>query len=130
MWKRLPFAVLCLALWIVGVGYVLAQEKLTLATPVFATVGATDFRVESVYLKRGTPDAGAEIRARFREVAGTAFVAGGRDMTCRYDGDTAETLIAQLNTVNLTTASLEKRVTQRCQADGKLGAGTITGVPQ
>lgn len=108
-----------------------AQEKIVLSAPVFSSAGVTDFRVESIYLKRDTaPDSPAEIRAIFREVAGTAFVLNGRALTCRYDGSDAETLVRQLNTMNLSTISLERRVTQRCQADGKLGAGTLSGTPQ
>lgn len=127
MRRLLCFAVLALALAAAGD----AQEKLTLATAVFTSAGATDFRVESIYLKRDTgPDRPAQIRAIFREVSGTGFVPNGRDLTCLYDGAAAETLIRQLNTVNLTTISLERRVTTQCQADGKLGAGTISGVPQ
>lgn len=112
-----------------------AQEKLVLSSPVFATVGATDFRVESIYLKRETivnslGDSDAEIRALFREVNGTVFVQNGRTLICQYTGATAETLVRQLNTTNLSTISLEKRVTNRCQTDGKLGAGSVTGTPQ
>jgi hypothetical protein len=109
-----------------------AQEKLVLASPALATVGATEFRVESVYLKRDHPDAPAEIRAIFRELTpGTVtFAPNGRALSCRYDGDDAETLVRALNTTNLSTASLERRVTLRCQSDNKIAAGTITGSAQ
>ncbi|HXO85223.1 MAG TPA: hypothetical protein VN803_06835 [Gemmatimonadales bacterium] len=107
-----------------------AQEKVTLSAPVFVDAGATDFRVASIYLKRDHPDGAAEIRVIFREVTGSGFVLHGRDLTCSYAGPDAETLLRQLNTMNLSTTSLEKRVTTRCQADNKLGAGTITGTPQ
>jgi hypothetical protein len=108
------------------------MEKLTLASPVMAVTGATDFRVESTYLKRTHPDAPAEIRVIYREVDGTgAFIPQGRSIICRYsDTEGADALLASLNTANLTTISLERRITQRCQADGKLGAGTISGTPQ
>jgi hypothetical protein len=97
----------CLASFIVGAAtHAAAQEKLTLTSAVFTAAGATDFRVESVYLKRATPAGGAEIRAIFGEVDGTAtFIANGRQLVCRYEGSTAADLIATLNTLNLTTAS-------------------------
>jgi len=107
-----------------------AQEKITLAVPVFTSAGATDFRVWDLYVRRTHPDREAEVRATFREVDGSGFVPGGRSLECRYGGDVAETLVIGLNKANLTTKSLERRVTERCQVDGKLGAGTISGVPQ
>ena len=107
-----------------------AQEKIVLTTPVQVSAGATDFRVWDLYMRRTHPDQAAEIRVTFREVSGSGFVAGGRAITCHYGGVDAETLIIALNKVNLSTTSLEKRITQRCQMDGGLGAGTISGSPQ
>jgi hypothetical protein len=98
--------------------------------PVFQQAGVTDFRVAGLYLKRTHPDSPAEILATLREVSGTAFVANGRTLTCQYDGAAADALIASLNTTNLSTTSLERRIISRCQADGKLGAGTVSGTPQ
>ena len=117
-----------------------AQEKVVLTAPVQAVVGSTDFRVQSLELYRSHPDGGspstvpnggAAIRVVFREVdAGNAFVAQGKRLHCNYNGDIAEQLLIALNKVNLSTTSLEKRVTQRCQTDGQLGAGTMSGTPQ
>lgn len=45
-----------------------------------------------------------------------------------YSGDTALTLMNQLNTMNLTTTSLHKRIINRLIADGLL-AGTVSGTP-
>lgn len=105
-------------------------ETLTLSSPVGAQVGATEFRVWSLYLKRdgGSEFDRAEIRAIFKEVdASGVFVPNGRTITCRYDDTEAETLLVALNKANLSTKSLERRVTERCQADKKLGAGSISG---
>jgi len=124
--KRLILFVL-LSLSTLSVG---AQEKVVLTTPVLVSVGASDFRVWDVYFRRTHPDRLAEIRITFREVNGTAFVAGGRSLDCHYEGDVADALIVTLNKINLATTSLEKRITQRCQMDGGLGAGSITGSPQ
>jgi hypothetical protein len=106
------------------------QEKVTLTVPVFTSAGATDFRVWDLYVRRTHPDREAEVRVTFREVNGLGFVSGGRSLECRYEGDIAETLVVGLNKANLPVKSLERRVTERCQLDGKLGAGTISGVPQ
>ncbi len=106
-----------------------AQEKIVLNTPVFTGSGA-DFRLLSLLMRRTHPDSPAVIVATYAEVSGTTFLAKGRTIVCQYDGSAADTLIIALNKVNLSTTSMEKRVTQQCQADGKLGAGTISGTPQ
>jgi hypothetical protein len=72
------------------------------------------------------------IRAVFAEVTPgtTTFIPGGRTLACEYEGATAEAMLILLNKANLTANTLERRVTTTCQADGKLGAGTISGTPQ
>ena len=45
-----------------------------------------------------------------------------------YSGSTATTLMNQLNTLNMSTTSLHKRLLQRLVSDGVL-AGTVTGSP-
>jgi hypothetical protein len=107
------------------------METLTLSTPVQVSAGATSFRVWRLDLRRAHPEREAGILAVFREVDGSgAFIAlGGRTIECRYDGAEAEALLVSLNKANLSTLSLEKRVTQKCQTDGKLGTGAITGTP-
>jgi len=107
------------------------METLTLTTPVQVAVGATVFRLWTLDLRRAHPERPAGIRAVFREVdgAGAFLPFGGRSIECRYDEAEAEALLIVLNKANLSTLSLEKRVTQKCQSDGKLGAGAITGTP-
>ena len=106
------------------------METVTLTTPVLVSAGATTFRVWSLELRRTHPDRPAGILAIFREVDGAgAFLPGGRSIECRYEDAAADALIVTLNKANLTTLSLEKRVVQKCQTDGKLGAGSITGAP-
>jgi hypothetical protein len=46
-----------------------------------------------------------------------------------YEGDTAQLLMNQLNVADLSTQSLHKRILNRLAADGKLPAGSVTGVP-
>ena len=104
------------------------METLTLTTPVQVSIGATSFRVWDLEVRRTHPDRPAGILIVFREVDGTGlFISGGRSIECRYEGAEAEKLILVLNKSNLSTISLEKRVTQKCQTDGRLGAGEITG---
>lgn len=50
-------------------------------------------------------------------------------ISVEYNGSTAATLLSQLNTMNFGTISLQKRIILRLQADGKLPAGTISGLP-
>lgn len=45
-----------------------------------------------------------------------------------YTGDSAIAMIKQLNTANLTTKSMHKRILERLSSDGLL-PGTVTGVP-
>jgi hypothetical protein len=105
-------------------------EQITLTTAVQAATGATKFRVWALDLRRAHPDRPAGILAIFREVdAAGAFLAGGRMIECRYEDAAADALLIGLNKANLSVKSLEKRVTETCQADGKLGAGAITGAP-
>lgn len=108
-----------------------AQEKITLSSPVFVSQGATDFRVWQLVLKRADADDpvnnDASIRATFREVSGTAFITNGRTLTCSYSGQAAENKIIALNKMNFSTTTLEHVIIAQCQADGLLGAGTISG---
>jgi len=46
-----------------------------------------------------------------------------------YDGLTAQNFIRLLNTANLTTKSMHKRILEKLEADGKLPPGTIVGAP-
>jgi len=106
------------------------METVTLTVAVQTSAGATAFRVWWLDLRRSHPDRPAGILAVFREVDGAGvFLSGGRAIECRYEGAEADALLITLNKANLSTLSLEKRVTQKCQADGKLGAGAITGSP-
>lgn len=124
MKRLLPILLVLLAL------PVIAQEKIVLNVPVYVSPGATEFRVADLYLRRAHPERQAEIVAIYREVTGNDFVLGGKTLQCQYNGPDAEVLLIALNKANLSTISLEKRILQRCQADGKLGAGTISGTPQ
>lgn len=47
-----------------------------------------------------------------------------------YTGAQAAARLSTLNTANLTTKSLEKRLLEVLVNDGKLPAGTVTGTPR
>lgn len=116
-----------------------AQERITLDAAIKVNVdnGATIWRVGSLFIQRSP----AVIQIVLYEADGSgAFVTTGRRASFGYDDDattadpapsgtTTSALIGQLNTANLTTTSLEKRIIQRLQTDGRLGTGTISGTP-
>ncbi len=105
-----------------------AQEKLTLTTPAFSSAGASEFKLAILELNRRS----SVINAVFAEVTpGTSiFIPDGRQLSCGYQGATADAMLILLNKANLSANSLEKRVTTTCQGDGKLPPGTVTGTPQ
>lgn len=90
------------------------MEDLTLTTP----ISVTTYRVHRILMD--WPAAYIEIL-----VAPTT----GEKIKCTYAGQVATTLMTQLNTINLTTSSLHKRILERLVTDGKLPAGTVTGAP-
>jgi len=104
------------------------QEKITLSNPVFVDTGASEFRVSSLHLNLQ----GSEIRALFSEVntGTTTYKVNGKSLVCSYNGAEADALMISLNKMDLRSNSLVRRVTQKCSDDGKIGPGTITGVPQ
>jgi hypothetical protein len=104
-----------------------AQEKVTLVDPVHTDPGATEFRLMMLDLDA----AQREIHATLGEVASGAFSfkPNGKVLTCDYFGDDAEQLLTQLNTMNFSTVSLQKRVIQTCVKDKKIPPGTVSGTP-
>lgn len=59
-------------------------------------------------------------------------VLGGSDgveVLAEYTGPTASTLMMTLNTANLSTISLNKRILNKLVLDGKLPSGTVSGTP-
>jgi hypothetical protein len=105
-----------------------AQEKITLVDPVHTDPGASEFRLASLILDAQQP----HILATLAEVAPGKFhfKPNGKILTCEYFGDDAAQLLTQLNTMNFSTVSLQKRVIQTCGKDGKIPPGTVSGTPQ
>lgn len=113
------------------------RETIVLDNPIDVNPGARQFRFFSLIFQRGLAPQGdfggsqAEIRATFAEVnlAGE-FIAGGRRITCGFQGSAADLLLNALNQANLTTLSLERRLMARCQQTGQIGTGKIESVTE
>lgn len=127
--KKLVVATVVTWLYIAGaIGYGWAQEKMTFNSAVFVDPGAAEFRVGSLYLN----PMGHEIRAILNEVDPGTFnyKPNGKSLQCVYADTAADSLLISINKMNFSVTSMQKRVMQQCQTDGKLGAGTISGTPQ
>lgn len=97
-----------------------AQEKLTLTAPV-TKPSLSEWTV-----------ARFNIDVETSELMITVKADNGEYKSIRYPNATTDqasttTLINALNTANLTTKSLRRRILERLQADGHLGAGTFSG---
>lgn len=93
-------------------------EQLTLTTPeVVPSKTTTYYRVVRVLFD-------------WREARIAVVVEGERGELKTFDYEAAEalTLMRALNTANLSTLSLQKRILNRLVADGKM-SGTVTGTP-
>ena len=94
-----------------------AGEQLTLTKPI-TTPSTTGYTVERLTLN--WPD--ATILLQFRGSNGEAA-------SCAWSDATATTLMRQLNKLDLSVKSLQRRLLERAMADGCLGAGTVVGTP-
>lgn len=102
-------------------------EALVLTTPeVRPAVSTTDYRV--VYL--GLDWEGKQIVIRLRGTNGESrsFTYGGRLAATPEARADALAMMVALNTANLSTRSLQRRILERLVADGKL-TGTVSGTP-
>ncbi len=102
------------------------METLILTAPVVVPASTTDtYRVVAITLN-------LEAIAAPATVAGLILI-DVRDnhderRSFSYAGQVATDLIRALNTANLSTKSLQKRILERLSADGLL-VGTVTGTP-
>ena len=115
------------ALVFVGViaGQVIAQEVLTLTTPI-VNPNTTACNLESIQIY---PSIGALSQGRI-----VVYLKGsnGEVFTKTYDANsnpTGASQISLLNTANNTSTSMLKRIYQRISTDG-VCVGTVTGTPQ
>lgn len=100
-------------------------ESLTLAAPITfpAPASVTTYRVVTMLIDR---EPYARLLITVVGDNGSRVQVGYSDET---GGTTAATLIAALNTANLSTKSLQKRVLEKLVADGFLPSGNVTGTP-
>lgn len=92
-------------------------EILTLSTPIAKPSVTT---VDVLFLGFDWGNSRVTVRVKFSDSTEQEFT---------YGNSVAATMMSGLNSANLSTKSLYKRVVERLQADGKLPAGTITGTP-
>jgi len=94
-------------------------DDLTLTDPLPAP---TVFRVASIRfdIRMNT------IRIDVQEAAGGVLIENGKVYPCGYDGAEAKQLMQFLNTANLSTVSLQKRILQKLTTDGQLPAGSVS----
>lgn len=112
------FALVLIAL-LVPLG-VVAQESLTLTTPVVKT--ATTWSIDVITLN-----------IKDRQIAVYLSSDAGDSKTKIYDATTTPTgatALSTINTRNNSVTSLIKWVYQRLQTEGVIAAGNVTGTPQ
>jgi hypothetical protein len=107
----------------------IAQETITLDTPIQAVAGASTLRPGDISIS----DYNQRIDIVYREWSGGAFVVEGRSVSCSWtiaDGSVA--LMRQLNTADLSNKSLDKRLIELGQSSAHcdIGSGTISGTPE
>lgn len=101
-----------------------AQEVLTTTTAQFADTGVTTFRIANLYFDWQH----AQIDVTVKPFLNGAFVEDRRVFVAHYTAAEATALMTALNKANLSVSSLHQRVIARLIADGKLPAGSATGI--
>jgi hypothetical protein len=101
-------------------------ETVTLTTPI-TKPSQTTVRLERMILDIETKSITIQWLGTNNEAGSAVYpTPGPADHPAQPTG---ATLLNQLNTANLSTKSLVKRVLERLQTDGYLPAGTISGTP-
>jgi hypothetical protein len=122
---------------------VAAQEVLNLGKPANPDPGTSNMRVLEIIIRHGVPPGNATPTApdvvtpymAFFDITFAETTADGKTINpnktfkCTYVGQQAEQMARTLNTANLSTNSLERRLMNRCTQDGKIGTGTVSGAP-
>ena len=93
------------------------SEQLDLSAPIVPP-SITSYRVTVLHLDWNAPS----VKVGLTGSDGSAPIFS-------YAGNEASALMTVLNTANLSTTSLQKRVLQKLTTDGKLPAGSVTGTP-
>lgn len=100
-------------------------EELVLTAPIVQSKTTTKYQVVSVMLDMITIAAVGDSPGLVAIVLRSDI---GDMLHHTYTGAIAQTMIRTLNTANLTTKSLHKRILERLSADGII-PGTVTGTP-
>ena len=123
------FIVLFVLLWLSLTGPQAAQEIATLATPVHAEPGLTTVRPARITLdiEQGI------VSIVVKQWVKGAFVVTGPVLEVTYDATTVPTglaLVRALNTVNLSSVSLQRRILQQLVTSGHLSSAIFSGTPE
>lgn len=125
--RSLLISIICLSIAVICLVGAYSQERVTLTAPALVDPGGTRFRVNQLLLQVEPPIIGVEL---VEVDAAGVWLPTPRKITVRYYDAEATALLNILNTANLSTKSLHKRVMEKLQLDGKLGTGTFVGTPQ
>lgn len=101
------------------------SQTFTLTAPIVPTVppSTIGYELGSLFIARKP----------FPRVVIVVVDNNGNTLQVEYRDDSGGTVAAQLisalNTANLTIKSLQQHILERLQADGRIGAGAVSGVP-
>jgi hypothetical protein len=102
-------------------------EEYTLTTPeTTPAVTNAAYKVEMLHFDWVAGTIGVRLKGQNGELIHTGY---GGPMATQAEKDEAIQMMRSLNTANLTTKSLHKRVLERLSTDGKIPPGTTTGTP-
>lgn len=101
-------------------------EIITLTTPI-SKPSQTIVKLDRLTIDVSTKSVYVQWLGENGEIGSAAYPTPPPNGSAQPSG---QTLITTLNTANLTTTSLAKRVLQRIQLDGYIGAGSVTGTPE
>jgi hypothetical protein len=103
-------------------------EEYTLTTPeTIPAVTNTAYKVIALNFDWKVGYIGIQLEGQNDELLFTTY--GGLPPVTQAERDEAIQMMRTLNTANLTTKSLQKRVLEKLAADGKIPGGTVTGTP-
>lgn len=102
-------------------------EEYTLTTPeTKPAVVNNAYKVEMLHFDWIAATIGIRLKGQNEELIHTGY---GGPMATPEERNEAIKMMKSLNTANLTTKSLQKRVLEKLSADGKIPPGTTTGTP-
>ncbi len=102
------------------------SEHITLDNAIHVDPGATVFSISVFHIERHPS---IQVIIGLQESDEGVFIKAGKHITVTVTGDEAQTLIRQLNTLDFSVMSLEKRLITWCQSNSYLGTGAVSGTP-